>query len=105
MRRFIFMRSEGMRRLCKAGVFVAAMMFAAPGVRASHSNPTRSIAAVAIATPAESVKLDGELTDAVWAKTTPVTEFLQRDPKEGAPPTHPTEVRVAFDGDAIYVAV
>jgi len=82
---------------------MVAVLLAGPAVRAN--DPSRSIAAVAIATPAESVKLDGELSDAVWAKATPVTEFLQRDPKEGAAPTHPTEVRVAFDGDAIYVAV
>ena len=34
-----------------------------------------------------------------------MTEFLQRDPKEGAPASHTTEVRVAFDASAIYVAV
>ncbi len=32
-------------------------------------------------------------------------EFQQREPSEGAPATHPTDVRVLFDRDAIYVAV
>jgi hypothetical protein len=40
----------------------------------------------------------------VWARNTG-HEFRQRDPNEGAAPTHPTDVRVAFDGTALYVAV
>jgi hypothetical protein len=68
----------------------------------------RAVAALdAIAIPAgvDAVKVDGSFNDAIWSQATAVTEFLQRDPKEGAPASHPTEVRVAFDRTAVYVAV
>lgn len=37
--------------------------------------------------------------------TRPTAAILQREPKEGAAPSFPTEVRVAYDATAIYVAV
>ena len=35
----------------------------------------------------------------------PITQFLQRDPKEGAEPSFKTEARVAYDATALYIAV
>ena len=35
----------------------------------------------------------------------PITEFVQRDPKEGAPPSFASEARVAYDTSYVYVAV
>lgn len=52
----------------------------------------------------EQITLDGQLTETVWLKTTPVTEFKQRDPDQGAAPTEKTEVWVAYDADALYIA-
>jgi len=75
------------------------------GTRVDPRNTVKALAAVAIATTADAVKVDGDLTDSIWAKTPVVTEFLQRDPNEGAAPTHPTEVRVAFDHTSLYIAV
>ena len=94
-----------MRRLSTSTLLLAVFLVAGEAARANPRGPARTIGAVAIASPAESVRLDGELTDAVWAKAVPVMDFLQRDPKEGGTPTHPTEVRVAYDNSAIYVAV
>src|SRR5262249_31787893 len=51
------------------------------------------------------VRVDGQLTDAVWRTATPVTVFVQREPREGAPATFGTEARVVVDGSAIHVAV
>jgi len=56
-------------------------------------------------TEASALKLDGDLTDEVWERAPKIEGFLQRDPKEGAPPTYPTEARVAYDAANIYVAV
>src|SRR5688572_8191997 len=53
--------------------------------------PIRAVAAIdAVAIPAGSqpVRIDGSLGDDVWARATPVTEFVQRDPTEGAPASH-----------------
>ena len=97
-----------MRRCVTGGL--ALLLLSAASIRAHHPDSpersaSRSIAAVAIASAADTVKLDGDLTDGVWVKAAPVTEFLQRDPKEGATPTHPTDVRVAYDGTSVYVAI
>ncbi|HEU4648281.1 MAG TPA: sugar-binding protein, partial [Gemmatimonadales bacterium] len=49
------------------------------------------------------VTVDGRLDEAAWADAPPVTHLVQRSPKEGAAASEPTEVRVLFDDDAIYV--
>jgi hypothetical protein len=51
------------------------------------------------------IVLDGDLNDPAWSQATVIDSFLQRDPLEGAPGTLRTEARVAFDANAIYVAV
>ena len=49
------------------------------------------------------VIVDGLLNEEVWKTATPVADFTQRDPDQGVPPRQKTEVRVAYDDDAIYV--
>jgi hypothetical protein len=49
------------------------------------------------------VKLDGRLEDAAWAAATPITEFTQQKPIEGAPPTERTQVRILYDDAALYI--
>jgi hypothetical protein len=51
------------------------------------------------------VALDGELTDDAWSLVTPATEFVQREPREGAAPSQRTEIRVLYDKSFLYVAV
>lgn len=62
----------------------------------------RGVSAVRLR-PAERVTVDGALTDPVWQAVAPITDFVQRDPVEGVPPTERTEVRLLFDDDALYV--
>ncbi|NOT08941.1 MAG: carbohydrate binding family 9 domain-containing protein [Gemmatimonadales bacterium] len=61
--------------------------------------------AVAVATRATAPKIDGRLDDEVWSRATPAGNFRQRDPEEGAPGTEPTDVRVLYDDEALYVGV
>ena len=49
--------------------------------------------------------LDGLLTEAIWAQAEPVSDFLQKDPQEGAPASEKTEVRILFDTQHIYVGI
>jgi hypothetical protein len=51
----------------------------------------------------EKVKIDGSLDEHVWQNGNAITEFWQRDPNEGTTPSQRTEVRVAYDDEAIYV--
>jgi hypothetical protein len=39
-------------------------------------------------------KLDGTLDDPLWLTAKPITDFRQREPFEGKPPTEKTEVRI-----------
>lgn len=78
------------------------------GASAAGSRPAAPVAsATAIAIPAGStpMKIDGELSEEIWARANAITEFIQRDPNEGEKPTHQTEVRVVHDHAALYVAV
>jgi hypothetical protein len=80
----------------------------APARRGRPTGGVSSATSVVVAVPvheASALKLDGELTDEVWDRAPKIEGFVQRDPKEGAPPTYPTEARVAYDGANIYVAV
>lgn len=51
----------------------------------------------------EPVTIDGVLTESVW-KRPGFTAFKQRDPNQGEPATETTEVWVAYDDEALYVA-
>jgi hypothetical protein len=51
------------------------------------------------------IRLDGDLSDPAWREAGVISEFVQREPMEGAAPTFRTEARVLFDDVAIYVGV
>src|SRR5690606_34539373 len=50
------------------------------------------------------ITLDGRLDEEIWRTATPITEFTQLDPNEGERVSERTEVYIAFDREAIYVA-
>jgi hypothetical protein len=47
--------------------------------------------------------IDGRLDDVTWMEAQVLTGFVQREPTEGRPVSERTEVRVAYDGEALYV--
>jgi hypothetical protein len=49
------------------------------------------------------VEIDGRLTEDAWADAPVASEFVQGEPREGASPAQPTEVRVLYDDEALYV--
>ena len=53
----------------------------------------------------ETPRLDGVLDDAVWKKAAVVEEFVQQEPREGAPASERTEVRVMYDSRSLLIAV
>jgi hypothetical protein len=59
-----------------------------------------SVTAVPVTTP---IHLDGRLDEADWASAVPATEFRRDSPSDGKPAAEPTEVRVVYDRDALYV--
>ena len=65
----------------------------------SASAQDREARAVRIETPP---RVDGVLDEPFWARIRPVTGFRQRDPVDGAPASERTEVRIAYDENALY---
>jgi hypothetical protein len=53
--------------------------------------------------PEASIRIDGVLDEAAWSQAIPITDFVQKEPQEGAAPLEGTEVRILYDDDAIYV--
>lgn len=51
------------------------------------------------------VAIDGRLTEESWLSIPAHAGFAQREPNEGEPATEETELRVAYDEDALYVGV
>ena len=51
------------------------------------------------------ISIDGRLDEPSWAAAVPSSDFMQSYPKVGAKATDPTEVRVLYDDDALYVGV
>ena len=53
--------------------------------------------------PNGAIKLDGQIDDAAWQKAAPITDFVQKEPNEGAAPSEPTEVRIVYDDSSLYI--
>lgn len=57
----------------------------------------------AVRVAAGSIRVDGRLNESVWRDVPALTDFVQSEPVEGAPPTDRMEVRFAYDDNALYV--
>lgn len=74
--------------------------------RAPAAAPGRALVPSTVAVRAESPPvIDGDLSEASWSKAKPIDALFQTDPKPGEPATEKTEVRVLYDGEAIYFGI
>lgn len=94
-----------MRLLSAAAVLVFTPAVALADAPRARAGAPAAIVATPLPPSATAMQIDGELTEDIWKKVPAVSGFVQRDPKEGAPATFDTEVRVAFDDTALYIAV
>ncbi|HEX8656084.1 MAG TPA: DUF5916 domain-containing protein [Hymenobacter sp.] len=67
---------------------------------AAKPAPKRQLQAVRISTPP---KLDGLLDEAVWQSAPVASQFYELEPTPGPVEKHPTEVRVLYDDNALYI--
>ncbi len=51
----------------------------------------------------ETLQLDGSLDENVWRRAQPIEDFAQKEPNEFGAPNEHTEVRVAYDEDALWI--
>jgi hypothetical protein len=49
------------------------------------------------------IRIDGRLDEPGWAQVNPITEFIQSEPDAGRPASQRTEVRIAVDGNYLYI--
>src|SRR5215813_12499729 len=78
------------------------MMLGLPVQSAALAPPEQ----IAVATRAlRPPKIDGILSDPVWAQAVPFSDFTQQSPDEGEKPTQRTEVRILYDNQAIYFGI
>lgn len=69
-------------------------MAAAPAVLHAQAVATRASTAP---------KMDGRLDEDVWQRAQWITDFTQREPRQGEPATQATRIAFVYDGDALYI--
>ncbi|MEO8227275.1 MAG: DUF5916 domain-containing protein [Gemmatimonadota bacterium] len=90
-----------MRRLVLAAVLTAALSTSTRAQQtAIHPVPAPEVGAVRMAEP---ISLDGVLDEPVWRTAGAATDFVQSEPQQGDRATQRTEVRFAYDDQALYI--
>src|SRR5688572_23878178 len=74
-----------------------------PSSIAATQEPSQATAVATRITDAPTI--DGVFDEPFWRTITPVTDFKQREPEEGAEPTERTEVRIAYDESFLYLGL
>ena len=97
-------RSGVLRLLLTTSLFCVSTAPAGAQAAAQEGNGRRSVGATRLA-DGDAIRLDGRLDESFWARVTPAANFVQVDPENGQPATERTEVRIAYDADALYMAV
>ena len=83
---------------------LALFFLIATGAVAQPAAPPVTLAATRVA-DGERVRVDGDVSEDVWERAGWASDFRQSQPDPGAPASERTEVAVAYDGAALYVAV
>ncbi len=79
-----------------------ALVAPVPGLAQDAGGETRSVQALRIPADAE-VRLDGRVIEPFWDRADVATDFRQQEPDVGAPATETRLVRVAYDGENLYI--
>jgi Domain of unknown function (DUF5916) len=82
------------------GLSAAALARAAA---ASAQTPPPGKEATAVRVPSGSIHVDGRLDEQAWSEATPISDFVQKEPAEGVPPSERTEIRFLYDDGGLYV--
>ena len=102
------MRDETRLRFvgCVAGSLLC--LLASPTANAHQGDreaAEESVPTIAAVRAVDEVRVDGLLDEEVWSRAPLASGFRQRNPEEGEPISQRTEFQVAFDDEAVYVAV
>ena len=50
----------------------------------------------------QSIEINGVLDEDIWESIVPITEFIQRLPKDGAKPSEKSEMRILYNDNYLY---
>jgi len=92
----------------RAAAIAALLLACASGTAAGQTAPENGGRRTIVATPlreGEAIALDGRLDEPFWSRAVPGGDFVQIDPDNGRPATERTEVRIAFDANALYLGI
>ena len=84
---------------------VLVMICLVTAVSGQHEDDVRPTMKAVPLSNGEQISLDGILDEAVWKRAVPAKDFIQQDPDYGAAATEPTEVRIAFDSERLYMGI
>ncbi len=88
----------------QSGPATAAQLPASPAAQGGSVSEPRTMVALGLQVE-ELIELDGILDEPVWKRAVPAADFRQQDPDNGQPATEPTEVRIVYDKDTLYMGV
>jgi hypothetical protein len=78
-------------------------LFCIIGCMFAYGNPPEFIKQISAVRSKEPIRIDGILSESVWQRAG-TTALFQQDPNQGQPVSEKTEIWVAFDDEALYVA-
>src|SRR3954471_10018018 len=72
---------------------------------AQNARPADSVKVAQAVRRSGPIAIDGKLDEQAWSQAIPSASFTQSYPTPGAAPIDPTEVRVLYDDNALYVGI
>jgi len=74
-------------------------------IREKDTASDRPLAQIARIDTSEAPTIDADLSDPGWAKARVITDFKQREPNPGVPPTERTVLRIMYDDSNLYLSI
>jgi len=84
-------------------VATSACLFLGIGPPCVSQSPSAKVAHAVRVTSGGAPHINGALDDSAWSRAPIISDFVQKIPNEGAPPSVSTEVRILYDDDALYI--
>ena len=84
-------------------LLIPILLVTPPGPAGAADRPTPAARSASAVRSRGAITIDGRLTEETWALAPAIADLVQRNPDEGQPATERTEVRLAYDDDALYV--
>ena len=95
--------NSGIRRLLSL-VSIVALFIPEAGAAQDVFDPSSNPPIFNAYRISEHIVIDGVLNEATWQAAPAITEFVQKEPVQQAAPSYATEVRFAYDENALYLA-